>query len=532
MATTEQRSPAPAEQRQHYGITFVVLAFGTLSYTLLQSLVLPALPTLQVQLHTSESSVAWVLTAYLLSASVATPILGRLGDMHGKEKMLLVVFGGLVIGSVLGAVSTSISTMIVARVIQGTGGAIFPLAFGIIRDEFPTERVSGGIGLLSTIIGVGGGLGIILGGPIIQHLSYHWLFWIPSVLSVVALIAAWRFIPESPVRAPGRINYPAALLLSGWLSALLIGVSMAGRWGWTSARVLGLLTMAAVLGALWVLTEVRTDHPLIDMRMMRIPTVWWTNIAALLFGVGMYSSIVLIPPFLQTAPSHGYGFGASPTLSGLFLAPNSGAMLITGVLIGALTARFGSKLLLATGGLMGSASFAVLMFTSDAEWKFLVATTVSGLGIGLAFAAMSNLVVDAVPDTQTGAATGMNANIRTIGGAVGSAIVASILASGAIGGVPVLHSYSFAFGVLAASFLLAAVAAIVVPVQRWRVEQPGGAMARSEAGVAASAPAGAAAGAVPAGAVPAGAAAGAVPAGATVPGEPGVEGSVPRPIAS
>ncbi|HUZ09339.1 MAG TPA: MFS transporter [Acidimicrobiales bacterium] len=468
MATTEQRAPAQAEKRQHYGITFAVLAFGTLSYTLLQSLVLPALPTLQTQLHTSESSVAWVLTAYLLSASIATPILGRLGDMYGKEKMLLVVFGGIVLGAVLGGLSTSMSTMIVARVVQGTGGAIFPLSFGIIRDEFPAERVSGGIGLLSTIIGVGGGGGIILGGPIIQHLSYHWLFWIPAVLSFASLVTAWRFIPESPVRAPGRINYLSAALLSGWLTALLVAVSMGSIWGWSSVRVLGLLVAAAALGVLWVRTELRTDHPLIDMRMMRIPTVWWTNIAALLFGVGMYSSIVLIPPYLQTASSHGYGFGASPTLSGLFLAPNAGAMLITGFLIGTLTARFGSKLLLVAGGAMGTASFAMLMFSSAAEWEFLFATTVSGLGIGLAFAAMSNLVVEAVPDTQTGAATGMNANIRTIGGAVGSAIVASILASQTVDGVPPLRSYSLSFGVLAIAFLLATAAAAVVPVQRWR----------------------------------------------------------------
>ncbi len=468
MATTEQRAPAQAEKRQHYGITFAVLAFGTLSYTLLQSLVLPALPTLQTQLHTSESSVAWVLTAYLLSASIATPILGRLGDMYGKEKMLLVVFGGIVLGVVLGGLSTSMSTMIVARVVQGTGGAIFPLSFGIIRDEFPAERVSGGIGLLSTIIGVGGGGGIILGGPIIQHLSYHWLFWIPAVLSFASLVTAWRFIPESPVRAPGRINYLSAALLSGWLTALLVAVSMGSIWGWSSVRVLGLLVAAAALGVLWVRTELRTDHPLIDMRMMRIPTVWWTNIAALLFGVGMYSSIVLIPPYLQTASSHGYGFGASPTLSGLFLAPNAGAMLITGFLIGTLTARFGSKLLLVAGGAMGTASFAMLMFSSAAEWEFLFATTVSGLGIGLAFAAMSNLVVEAVPDTQTGAATGMNANIRTIGGAVGSAIVASILASQTVDGVPPLRSYSLSFGVLAIAFLLATAAAAVVPVQRWR----------------------------------------------------------------
>jgi EmrB/QacA subfamily drug resistance transporter len=483
MATTDQSSgrpppddrdphrsvELPGAKRQHYGITFAVLAFGTLSFVLLQSLVLPALPSLQHHLHTSASAVAWVLTAYLLSASIATPILGRLGDMYGKEKMLLVVFSGVLVGALLGGLATSLPMLIFARVVQGLGGAVFPIAFGIIRDEFPPERVVGGIGQLSTIIGVGGGLGIMLGGPILQHLSYHWLFWIPAALAAVSLVAAWRFIPESPVRAPGRVNFLAAILLSGWLTSLLIAVSMSTRWGWSSARVLGLLAAAAVLVAWWVRTEMSSDHPLVDMKMMRIPTVWWTNIAALLFGVGMYSSIVLIPPFLQTASSHGYGFGLSPTISGLFLAPNAGMMLITGFAIGALTAWVGAKRLLVVGGAMGAVSFALLMVSSSAEWEFLVATTVSGLGVGLAFASMSNLVVEAVPDTQTGVATGMNANIRTIGGAIGSAIVAGVLGSGASkGGLPPLHNYSYSFGILALAFILASAAAATAPVRHWR----------------------------------------------------------------
>ena len=463
MATTEDRPAAEQVARRHYGMTFAVLALGTLSYTLLQSLVLPALPTLAHTLGTSEASVTWVLTAYLLSASVATPILGRLGDIYGKEKLLLVVFVGIVIGSVLGALSTSIGTMILARMLQGAGGATFPLSFGIIRDEFPPERVVWGIGLLSTIIGVGGGLGIVMGGPIIEHLSYHWLFWIPAVLAVVTLIAVWRVIPESPVRAPGRVNLPSAALLSAWLTALLVALSEGSTWGWTSPRVLALMGVFVVTVVVWVRRESRSDQPLIDMQMMRIPTVWWTNLAALLFGVGMYSSIVLIPPFLQTPASQGYGFGASPTVSGLFLAPNASAMLVTGLFIGRLTARFGSKLLLIAGGLMGAFAFVLLVVTSATKWDFLVAASVSGLGVGLAFAAMSNLVVGAVPDTQTGAATGMNANIRTIGGAIGSAVVASILSAGAVHTYPPLHNFTVSFGLLACSFLLAAAAAAAIP---------------------------------------------------------------------
>jgi EmrB/QacA subfamily drug resistance transporter len=456
-------APAADAPRAHYHRTFAVLALGTLAYTLLQSLVLPALPTFERELHTSEDSVAWILTAYLLSASVATPILGRLGDLKGKERMLVVVFAALSLGSLLGALSSSLALLIVARVIQGVGGAVFPLAFGIIRDEFPPEHVAGGIGLISTILGIGGGLGIVLGGPIVQHLSYHWLFWIPLGMTVIALAATVRFIPESPVRSEGRVNLVAAGLLSGWLVALLLGVSEGANWGWTSAGVLGLLLAAAVLFTVWVRVEWRSDHPLVDMRMMRIPTVWWTNVAAALIGVSMYASIEVLPPFLESARSTGYGFGLSPSVGGLFLVPSSAAMFVTGLSIGRITNWLGPRTPLALGALLGGAPYVLLAFNSSHAWEFLLASAVSGVGIGLAFAAMPNLIVGAVADTETGVATGMNANIRTIGGSVGSEVVATVLATGVVAGVTPLHDYSVAFAILACSSFLAAGAALLLP---------------------------------------------------------------------
>jgi MFS family permease len=198
---------------------------------LLQSLVAPALLTIQHDLHTTTAGAAWILSAYLLSASVVTPIAGRLGDIHGKKMTLVVVLAVLAAGTALAGLATSIAVMIVARVIQGAGGAIFPLAFSIIRDEFPRERVPHGIALISAILGIGGGLGIILAGPIVEHLSYHWLFWLPLVAVLAAMIGTIVFVPESPVRTAGRIDPIGALLLSSWLVALLVPVSQGESWG-------------------------------------------------------------------------------------------------------------------------------------------------------------------------------------------------------------------------------------------------------------------------------------------------------------
>ncbi|HMI70198.1 MAG TPA: MFS transporter, partial [Solirubrobacteraceae bacterium] len=231
---------SPSE-RQHYGITLAVLALAGLAYALLQSLVAPALPEIQHSLHASESGVTWVLTSYLLSASVATPLLGRLGDIHGKERVLIGVLVALAIGTVVSALATSLPVMVAGRVVQGAGGGIFPLAFAIIRDEFPRERVAGGIGLISAILGIGAGAGIVLAGVIVDNLSYHWLFWFPLVAVVVAIVATAMFVPESPIKAPARISWGAAALLSAGLAAVLLAVSQAATWGWASARTLGLI---------------------------------------------------------------------------------------------------------------------------------------------------------------------------------------------------------------------------------------------------------------------------------------------------
>src|SRR4051794_32218733 len=186
-------------------VILAVLSAGGISYALLQSLVVPALPEIQASLHTSESAVGWVLTAYLLSASIMTPIVGRLGDMYGKERLLMIVLLALALGTLISAVASSLWLMLAGRIIQGVGGGIFPLAFSIIRDEFPNDRVPGSIGLVSSLLGIGGGAGVVFAGIVTENLSYHWLFWIPLAMIVGTAYMTWRYIPESPVKTPAQI---------------------------------------------------------------------------------------------------------------------------------------------------------------------------------------------------------------------------------------------------------------------------------------------------------------------------------------
>ncbi|MFC3500371.1 MFS transporter [Micromonospora krabiensis] len=448
-------------------LTFLVLAAGAGFFAMLQSLITPVLPTIQHDLHTSQNTVTWVLTAYLLSASIFTPIVGRIGDMVGKERMLVASLLALALGCLLAAIAPNIGVLIIARVVQGMGGAVFPLSFGIIRDEFPAARVSSAVASISAIVAAGGGLGVVLAGPIVAVLGYRWLFWIPMAIVGLTALAAYRFVPESPVRAPGRINWLAAGLLSGWLVALLLPISQGAAWGWTSGRVLGLLALAAVLFVGWALAEVRSTNPLIDMRMMRLPGVWTTNLVALLYGGSMFAVYAFLPQFVQTPTSAGYGFGASISQAGLLMLPMLVAMFVAGLAAGRLESRFSAKAQLATGAAFNVVASAMLAVAHDSRLEIAIAGGLVGLGIGLAFASMANLIVANVPASQTGVATGMNANIRTIGGAIGAAVVSGVItAHPQASGLPREAGFTMGFLLLTAIALAAAVAALAVPSGR------------------------------------------------------------------
>jgi EmrB/QacA subfamily drug resistance transporter len=467
-------------ERAHHQVTFAVLAMGIGAYALLQSLVIPVLTTVQHDLHTSQDTVTWVLTAYLLSASIFTPILGRIGDMMGKKRVFVFTLVALAVGSLLAALTSSIGIMIVARVIQGVGGGMIPVAFGIIRDEFPAEKVAGAVGALAALTAVGAGLGIVLAGPIVDALNYHWLFWLPMILTVAAAVLAVLVVPESPVRNPGRISWPPALLLSGWLVALLVALSEAPDWGWASGRVLGLLAAAVVLALVWVFAELRAATPLIDMTMMRRRGVWTNNLVALLIGVGMYATFAFLPEFVQTPSVAGYGFGASITRSGLMLLPSTITMFATGMFVGKLTRRLGGKVLVISGCLVGAVAMSILAFAHAQQWEIYLSTALMGIGFGLAFSAMSALIVAAVPASQTGVASGMNANIRTIGGSIGSAAMASIVTSHlADSGLPKEAGYTTGFAALTGCLVLAALAGLLIPALRG-LGQRGGEMEHAE----------------------------------------------------
>jgi EmrB/QacA subfamily drug resistance transporter len=454
---------SPHSRRVHPTLILAVLSLAGLAYAVLSSAVIPALPTFQRDFHATETEVTWLLTGFLVSASVGTAIIGRLGDMYGKERLLLWTLVVLAGGTLLAALSQSLGMLIVARVIQGVGGGIFPLAFSIARDEFPPEKVAGSIGLMSSILGVGGGVGLVVGALIVQHLGWHWLFWIPLVVTLLAAFSTWRYIPESPVRSPGKVNWTAAALMSVGISAILIAIAQTTSWGWAGSKTIGLLAFGFVVIGLWVAVEVRSRVPLVDMAMMRIRGVWTTNLAAFLLGAGLYSSFIVLPQFAQLPKSTGFGFGASIVVSSLYLLPSALTMAVLGTAAGVISRRFGSKRALVVGALVTAASFAYAALEHRHPYEMLITAALLGIGIGLAFAALGNLIVRAVPPTQTGVASGMNTVMRTLGGAVGGQISATFIADNTVHGLPSVTGFTATYWMAAGFLLVAVVAAVLVP---------------------------------------------------------------------
>ncbi len=466
---------AAVPARRGPNTTLGILAIAAISYVLQQTLVVPALPNIQRELHTTTTWTAWVFTGFLLTSAIFTPIVGKLGDMFGKKRMLVVAMGVFALGTVVAALASSIGMLIAGRAVQGVGGAIIPLAFGIIRDELPRERVGAGMGLLSATFGVGGGVGLVCSGLVLAHWSWPMLFWLGSIPLLGALVLVAMIIPESPIRTPARIDWWGALTLSIGLGALMVALSEGSRWGWASATTLGVFALAIAILVLWVVVELRVREPLIDIGLMRDRSVFWTNLVALITGAAMFGTFLLVPTLVQmprglpdaAASLVHYGFAATVVQAGLFLLPSSIVMLLVGPIAGTLEARVGARRLLAAGLAVLSLGALAIALWHSSRLGVVVAMALVGGGVGSSYAMLAKLIVDSVPQAVTGVTMGMNTVMRTIGGVVGGQVGAAVLSSFTIAGtaIPAEGGFTTMFVISAAISALAAVLTLRIPRQ-------------------------------------------------------------------
>lgn len=421
----DERSTKPA-------VIIAIACLCGIVVALSQTVIIPLIPSLPRLLHTSADNASWAVTATLLTAAVATPVAGRLGDMFGKRLMLLVSMGFLFAGSVLSALATGLVVMVAGRALQGLAMGAIALGISVLRDELPPAKVGAGVARMSATMGIGGAIGLPLAAFVADKASWQLLFWMIGGLAAVCAAAVLVVVPESPVRTPGRFDFLGALGLGAALVMLLLAITQGGAWGWGSGRILGLLAASLVVFALWGWWELRRAAPLVDVRVSAAPQVLFTNAASVAVGFAMYG-MSLIPVQILMAPHQvGYGLGLSMTQAGLALAPSGLMMYLTSSVGARISARRGPRVSLGVGIVVMALGYVSLLTLRSDVAELTFATAVIGGGIGIAYAAMPALIMGAVPLTETAAANGLNALMRSVGTSLSSAVIAVVLANNVV----------------------------------------------------------------------------------------------------
>ncbi|WAH97417.1 MFS transporter [Arthrobacter sp. MMS18-M83] len=406
-----------------------MLAFSGIVASLTQTLVVPLIAELPKIFDTTASNTSWVITVTLLAGVVSTPVAGKLGDMFGKRRMILISLIPLILGSILCAVAVSVVPMIIGRGLQGLATGLVPLGISLLKDLLPPQRLHGAIALMSSSMGIGGALGLPIAAAVAQYTNWRTLFWAVAVVAALGMVLVWKVIPAAaaPERA-GKFDVLGAHGLGAALVCLLLAVSKGADWGWGSLTVLGLFAGAVVLFLLWGVWELRTRDALVDLRVTASRPVLLTNAASILVGFALYSQSLIIPQILQLPTQTGYGLGQSMLQMGLWMAPSGIAMMLISPVGARLTAARGPKTTLIVGAIIMGAGYAGAALMMGTVWGLLVATAVAGIGVGFAYGAMPALIMSSVPSTETGSANSFNSLMRSIGLSLSAAIIGVVLA--------------------------------------------------------------------------------------------------------
>ncbi|MFD7502422.1 MFS transporter [Streptomyces sp. NPDC059850] len=461
---------ASLPQREVGGGFVAVLAFCGIAVSVMQTLVVPLVSELPQLLHTTSSNASWVVTSTLLAGAVSTPVMGRLGDMFGKRRMLMVALTLLVVGSLTCAVTSDLVVMVIGRAIQGGAMGAIPLGISIMRDELPPQRLGSAMALMSSSLGIGGALGLPAAAFVAQHTSWHVLFYGAAGLGAISIALVLAVVPESAVRTPSRFDLVGALGLTAGLVCLLLPITKGGDWGWASGTTLGLFGAAVVILLLWGVFELRTAEPLVDLRTTARRQVLLTNLASIMVGFSFYAMSLIFPQLLQLPEATGYGLGQSMVMAGLYFAPMGVAMMVVSPLSARINAARGPKVSLISGIIVIGATYGAGLVMIDEIWQIVVLATALGVGIGIAYSAMPTLIVSAVPARETGAANGLNTLMRSIGMSTSSAVVGVILARQTtdFGGValPSKEGFQTSFMVACAASIVGLLIAFCLPGRR------------------------------------------------------------------
>lgn len=453
-------------------VTIVALLIADMVYGFQQISIIPALPTVQQDLGASREWTVWLFSGYLIVASVAPVLLGKLGDRIGQRRVYLGALVVFMLGSVATALSPNIQLVVIFRMLQGVGGVVFPLSFAIATEVLPRERVHTAIGVLAGGFGLGSILGLPIGGAIAEWMSWRWIFGVGAIALVIGAVLVWVTVPPIAPRAKRRLDLPGGLLFGGAMGLLVIGITEGPQRGWLSPVTLAAFVACLAVAMGWFWRETHTDEPLMDLSVLRSRGVLLTNLTSAFGGYAVFGVNLLLPFLLENGGAHdpltGSALVVGPFLVGLVLLPRAVGQTISSTFTGPISRRVGLGRLFAAGMLLVCAATFSLAFFRTSLPAVLVELFALGLGFGTTVSLSGSIVALAAPAGETGVATAITSVLRRAGGAVGAQVSIALLALIVLpDGSPAPAAFTTAFVVAACVGLLGAVcAALVFPTRQ------------------------------------------------------------------
>lgn len=454
--------------------TLVVTSVALFMVSLDNLVVTTAIPVLRADLDASIEQLEWTVNAYTLTFAVLLMTGAALGDRFGRRRMFVVGLGVFTLGSALAALAPTIELLNLARAIQGLGGAIVtPLTLTLLSAAVPAGKRGLALGIWGGVGGLAIAFGPVVGGAVVEGISWQWVFWLNVPIGLVLAPLALRRLEESHGPA-GKLDLPGLALASVGLFGIVWGVIRGNGQGWASPEIVSSLTLGAVFVVAFVAWELHTTTPMLPMQLFRSRTFSLSNVASLFMFFGMFGSIFLLAQFFQTV--QGYG----PLGSGLRILPWTLAPIFIAPIAGALSDRIDPKRIVGVGLSMQAIALAWIaaVSTPTTPYSHLIGPfIIAGIGMALFFAPIANIVLSAVRPEQEGQASGANNAIRELGGVFGVAVLASVFAH--VGGYD--NPQAFVDGTTSAVYVGAAVvafgaiAAFAIPARRGRSEAPVGA---------------------------------------------------------
>ncbi|WP_070381001.1 MFS transporter [Rhodococcus sp. WMMA185] len=439
-----------------------MLAFAGVFQAVLQTVMVPLLPSMPAFTGASPTSVSWLITTTLLVGAVVTPIFGRLADMFGKKRMLLVALVIMTLGAVICASTSNIALLIFARGLQGAGAAVIPVGISILRDELPPEKINRAIAMMSSTLGIGTALGIPVAAAIARYSNWHVLFWIIAAIGLAVTTAAALFIRESELRSGGRFDGVGAVGLTAALVCLLVPITQGSSWGWGSPAVLGMFASSVFLFVLWGFQQMQNRNPLVDLRVSARRSVLLPNVTALLVGFAFYGNALITTQLLQAPPGEA-GYGLTILEAALAQLPTSLAMIVFAQVGARMSERYGPKVTVLAGAVFLLVGYALHAVPNKPLWTVIAALAIAAVGTAFVYSTLPMLIIRAVPLTQMAAANGVNVLLRTVGTTMCSAVVATVLAASMVGVVVSPVGFSLAYGICAVLAALVFAAALALP---------------------------------------------------------------------